>query len=138
MESMDSTSLSDLKLVGSRDEPYGAWAQKLAVNGKIYLDIDDELFAEERSGGAVSALIRIVYFDSSEGSWRLKYDAADKPNKVAATIVNRNSKEWKTIEIPVEDGWFANRCLVKADIVIENIDAEECVFHLIEVERGKR
>jgi hypothetical protein len=135
MNSLDGSSLTDRKLVGSNSVPYGAWAQKLAVGGKVYLDIHDDMFLEEKNSGDVSAVLRVVYFDSSTGSWNIRYDAAEEPEKILKTVTNRNSNEWKTIKFSIEDGYFGNRAFDMADIVIENVDAPECVLHMVEIMR---
>jgi len=136
MNSLDNSALTDMRLVGDRNIPYGAWAQRLSSGGKIYLNINDAFYAGKNAGKAVTATIRIVYFDSGEGNWTINYDSMDDPNKMALQVTNGDSKKWKTIEIPINDGLFSNRCMTKADIVIENVDAEDCILHMVEVERG--
>jgi hypothetical protein len=135
IRSLDNSSLTDVRLVGSKDFPYGAWAQRLSENGKIFLNIDDAFFSEEGSERSVSAVIRIIYFDSSIGNWTIKYDSVDNPDKVAMQVTNKDTREWKTLEIPVNDGYFSNRCAAKADIVIENTDAAGLILHMVEIRR---
>jgi hypothetical protein len=135
MNSLDNSSLTDERTIGSKDSAYGAWAQKLSENGKILLDVDDAFFPKRKSKTPVSAIIRVVYYDSGTGSWTVKYDSVKDPDKIAMWVSIQNSKEWKTIEIPIKDGRFSNRCMSKADIVIENINAADVILHMVELQR---
>jgi hypothetical protein len=135
MESLDSSSLTDLKRVGSDEDPYGAWAQNLAVGGRILLDIHDDFYSADQRSVGVKATLRVIYYDSGKGSWTLKYDASGDPAKIARVITNRNTKKWIILDIPVNDGYFDNRSLDKADMVIENTDAGDLVVHMVELVR---
>jgi hypothetical protein len=135
MESIDNSSLIDLKPVGSDVDPYGAWAQKLAVGGRILLDFHDDFYSADQRSGGVKATLRVIYYDSGTGSWAVRYDASGDPAKIARQVTNQNTNQWKILELPVNDGYFDNRAMEKADIVIENIDAGDLVLHMVELLR---
>jgi len=95
----------------------------------------DDRFFLNNSGSKHPVVIRVVYFDKGLGSWTLKYDAAQNPEKIAQTVTNTNTGKWKEIEIMVDDARFGNRGKDNSDISLEYISGDETLFHMIEILR---
>jgi hypothetical protein len=84
-----------------------------------------------------------VYLDQGTGSFALKYDAVNDPEKTAFTVTKTNSGQWKEKTVTVSDGYLFNRISVPssvapgatADLMLVNTDAENDTFHMIEVTR---
>ena len=123
--------------VGPMDQPYGRFARgfnpSANMNG-IYLDVDDDLFKNQRSSeGIVSAEVQVIYFDSGNGSWEVRYDSGDNPDKIALSVTNTNTDEWKTVSFMLDDARFQNRGPRGSDISIVNADDQVNIFHMLKV-----
>ena len=60
--------------VGPKDQPYGRFARGFdAAGGRnaMYFDIDDRFFGGKPLDGAYPVRIRVLYFDSGNGSWEV-------------------------------------------------------------------
>jgi len=124
--------------VGPQDQPYGRFARGFdAAGGKnaMYFDIEDRFFGGKPLGGAYPVRIRVIYFDSGNGSWEVKYDARGNPAKTALSVRNTNSGRWKEASVSLADAHLGNRCPHGADVMLVNTSKENTLFHMIEVVR---
>jgi hypothetical protein len=65
----------------------------------------------------------------------LRYDALKQAEKVAAKITKTNSRRWKTVDVVLKDANFGNKASFASDLVLLNTDAEDDIFHIVEVTR---
>jgi hypothetical protein len=124
--------------VGSKSEPYGRFARGFEyASGKnnMYFNINDAFFYNKPLAGEYPVTVRIVYFDQGIGKWELRYDAADNIQKTALAITKTNSGSWKAVTVELTDAYFGNRCTGGSDLMLVNTDAEDDIFHMIEVTR---
>lgn len=123
--------------VGSKDQPYGRFARgfnPLANKNAIYLNIDDNLFNNQRSNDSiVSVEVEVIYFDSGNGSWDVRYDSWDNPDKKALSVMNTNTGRWKTISFTLDDARFSNLGPRGSDISIVNADDQVNIFHMLKI-----
>ena len=122
--------------VGSKDQRYGRFARGFdVINGKtaMYFDLDDRFFENKKTAHSIS--VRVVYFDKGKGSWSLRYDAAGNPQKVARTVKNTNTNQWKEIIIDLNDALLENRGPKKTDLALIYKKGEGTIFHMIELKR---
>ena len=123
--------------VGSKDQPYGRFARGFDVKkGKteMFFNLDDRFF-KNQPGTSQKVSVRIIYFDKGKGSWALKYDAVNNPQKIAQTIKNTDTGIWKEIIINIDDGLFENRGPDKSDLALIHKRDEGTIFHMVELKR---
>lgn len=104
----------------------------------IYFDIKDSFFSGKPLGGEYSVAVRVVYYDSGTGRWALQYDAVGNPRKTAYIVTKTGSGTWKERTVSLSDGYFGNRGPHGADLMLVNVDAEDDIFHIIEVTKAPR
>jgi hypothetical protein len=124
--------------VGAKEQPYGRFARGFdhaAGKDAMYFRLDDDFFAAGPLAGKSDVLVRVVYFDQGTGQWELAYDAVDDPQKRALTVRKTNSGLWKEISVTIKDGCFSHRGPHQADLMLVNPDAEDDIFHMIELRR---
>lgn len=125
--------------VGTKNERFGRFARGfLHAAGKdaMRFQLAEGFFADEPADGPRRVTLRVVYFDGGKGEWALRYDAMGDANKTALTIRKTDSGQWKEAAVEIEDGRFARGGDGAADIALVNTDAEDDVFHMIELVRG--
>jgi hypothetical protein len=98
-------------------------------------DIKDAFFSAKSPSASGAISVRVVYYDQGHGQWSLSYDAVDDPDKIAAVITKTNTGEWKEVSVTLTDARFDNRGRNGGDLALVNTDAEDDIFHLIEIER---
>ncbi len=124
--------------VGPKNQPYGRFARGFDVStGKnaMHFDVADRFFGGKPLDAAYPVEVRIVYFDSGNGSWALDYDARGNPAKRALAVTNTNSGRWKEATVTLRDAYLGNRCPHATDLMLVNTSQENTLFHLIEVVR---
>jgi hypothetical protein len=124
--------------VGNKSQPYGRYArgfEHAMGRDKMFFDIADAFFDGKSLKGQYPVKVRVVYFDRGNGSWSLLYDAVDGSMKTAKTVTKTNSGQWKSMEVVLPDAYFGNRGPKGADLMLQNTDTEDDLFHLIEVTR---
>lgn len=99
----------------------------------LYFDIKDSFFSGRPLKGAYPLTIRVVYYDKGAGQWALQYDAVGNPTKTARVVTKTDSGKWKERTVTVSDGYFGNRGPRGADLMLVNTDAEDDVFHMVEL-----
>jgi hypothetical protein len=104
----------------------------------MYFDLSDAFFSGQPLAGAYPITIRVVYYDRGTGRWALKYDAVGDRQKMACEVTKTNSGEWREQVVTLGDANFGNRCPRGADLMLVNTDAEDDLFHMIEVTRPAR
>ena len=57
------------------------------------------------------------------------------PERTACVVTKMDSGTWKEKIITLTDANFGNRCPRGADLMLVNLDAEDDIFHLVEVTR---
>jgi len=123
---------------GPNAQPYGRYARGFDhKTGKdaFYLDIDDRFFGSGGLGGAYPVNIRVVYWDVGTGTFLIKYDDVRHTSKTAAVVTKTNTGRWQEVNVVVNDGSFSNRLARGADIILQNQDAENDIFHMVEITR---
>ena len=103
----------------------------------IYFDIKDSFFSGKPLNGDYPVTVRIVYYDQGAGQWALQYDAVADPKQTAFSVTKTNSGTWKEKTITLADASFGNRGPRGADLMLVNTDAEDDIFHLIELTRER-
>ena len=81
----------------------------------MYFDLDDRFY----DGKPV--IVRVVYFDSGDGSFTLRYDAAGAPAKTALAVTKGNSGRWKEASARLPDARFRNGCPHATDLVLATL-----------------
>jgi hypothetical protein len=122
--------------VGSKDQPFGRFARGFDhAHGKdvMYFDLDDRFFTDKQKPHEVN--IRVVYFDKGKGSWELKFDSLDQPERIGLNIQNTDSGKWKEAVVAIKDGRFNNRGPRSSDIELVNTSNEDTIFHMVELTR---
>lgn len=122
--------------VGSMQEPYGRFARGFDLkNNKtaMYFDLENGFFLNKKTSHSIS--LRVVYFDKGNGTWSLKYDAADNPAKVAGTVRNTNTGHWKEITVNLDDARLQGRGPENSDITLTYNGGDETIFHMVELRR---
>ena len=104
----------------------------------MYFDVQDSFFQGHPLDGAYPVTIRIVYYDKGSGQWALRYDATGDPQKTACVVTKTDSGTWKEKIVVLDDAHFGNRGPRGADLMLVNTDAEDDIFHMIELTREKR
>jgi hypothetical protein len=131
---------------GPKTQMYGRFARRFDhASGKdaMYFDIDNRFFGGQALNAGYPVTFRVVYLDQGTGSFALKYDAVNDPEKTAFTVTKTNSGQWKEKIVTVSDGYLFNRISVPssvatgatADLMLVNTDAENDTLHMIEVTR---
>lgn len=116
---------------GPEKSIYSRFARSIIMNedkGAIYFDVNDLFYQNP-----VTLEIRVVYLDEGNSEWSFLYDSKKDPEKMAYTIKNENSGEWKEKTIIVKDAKFENNGERSSDISIRSVGKEDVIFHLIEV-----
>jgi hypothetical protein len=118
---------------GPPESVYSRFARSINTennNNAIYFDVDDS-FSDDTKNFEV----RIVWLDEGTATWTLCYGAITSNEKVALSIKNTNSGEWKEKTIHLRDASFKNNCENAADILIRTDGSDQAVFHLIELNK---
>jgi hypothetical protein len=129
------TSIGRWRLRGpltASSHPYDRFARSFAhAMGRdtMSFDIDDALLASH--AGPVT--LSVDYLDAGSGQFALRYDATDDPEKTAFTVTKTNTNTWMRRSVVVTDGAFRNRGPGGADFALINVDADDDVFHGVEV-----
>jgi hypothetical protein len=103
----------------------------------MYFDIEDGFFSGKPLAAEYPVRVRIVYYDRGSGRWSLKYDAVTDRQKLACEVTKTDSGTWKEEIVTLRDANFGNRGPRGADLMLVNSDAEDDIFHMIEVSRTK-
>jgi hypothetical protein len=117
---------------------YGRFARGFdhaADKDVMSFDIKDSFFSGKPLAGACPVTVRVVYYDRGKGQWALRYDAVSNPDKTAVVVTKTDSGQWKEESITLADANFGNRAPNGADLVLINTDAEDDVFHMVELSR---
>lgn len=77
--------------------------------------------------------IAVTYLNRGNGQFALRYDAAADSQKTAFTVTKTNQGDWVTRSVVVTDWAFRNRGPGGADLMLVNTDAEDDVFHGLEL-----
>jgi hypothetical protein len=118
---------------GPKESIYSRFAKSINYtegNKSMYFDLDDAFINATKK-----IVVRIVWLDEGSAKWSLIYDAKRNPEKVAFSVQNSNSGEWKEKSITLKDFKLMNRGERGADISIKSDSDEDAVFHLLEVSK---
>ena len=124
--------------VGSKDDPYGRFARSFEhASGKnaMYFNLDEDFFGGSPLNGEYPVEIKVIYYDEGYGSWELRYDAVDDPDKTAYKVTNTGTDTWKEKTVTLDDAYFGNRGPNHTDFYLKNADEEDNVFHMVEIEK---
>lgn len=81
------------------------------------------------------AQVRVVYLDSGNGKWELRYDSTSGAEKSAIIVQKGNTNQWKEVVVDLQDIAFKNRQEGGTDLSLFNMGDDDDTFHLIEVIR---
>jgi len=118
---------------GPSESVYSRFARSIKTennNNAIYFDVDDNFSVDTQNFE-----VRIVWLDKGTAKWTLCYGAVTSNEKVALSIKNTNSGDWKEKTIHLEDASFKNKGESAADILVRTDGSDEAVFHLIELNK---
>ena len=101
----------------------------------MYFGFHKDFF--ERDGKPTGPLtFRVVWLDNTTGSWGFSYDAGQGNFKSAKTFTGTGTNRWREETFTISDEVMSHNGPRGADIALVNLDAEDKIFHLIEVHRG--
>lgn len=112
--------------------PYDRFARSFDhVSGKdtMSFDIHDKLLPSPGQPVQLS----VTYLNRGTGQFALCYDAAGDSQKTAFTVTKTNQGDWVTRSVVVTDWAFKNSGPNGADLMLVNTDAEDDVFHSVEL-----
>lgn len=95
----------------------------------LYFDVHDQLLASP--GQRIQ--LTVDYLDRGTGQFALQYDAVGDNHKTAFTVTKTDSNTWKTKTVEVTDWVCGNHGPNGADLMLVNLDADDDIFHGIEV-----
>jgi len=98
--------------------------------------LTDSFFGGGRLAGAYSVTVRVMYFDDGRGKWALNYDAVGDSNKTAYIVSNTDTDEWKEKLVTLTDANFGKSGWMGSDLSLVNLDAEDDIFHMVEITRN--
>jgi hypothetical protein len=116
---------------GPKRSIYSRFARSTDVkHGKrtLAFDLDDSFL---RPGQA--AEVRVVWLDEGAAEWKLCYNTPGNPGKIALTIKNTGSGEWKERTIQLSGFAPQNQGPSGADLYFECSENDDLVLHLIEI-----
>jgi hypothetical protein len=61
----------------------------------------------------------------------------NEPQKTAYSVTKTNTGLWQEKIVTLDDAYFGNRGARGADMMLVNTDAEDDIFHIIELTREK-
>ena len=114
--------------------PYDRFARRFdQTSGRntMYFNVDDQLLATPGQ----KLQLAVDYLDKGTGQFALQYDAVGNPQKTAVTVTKTGSGTWKRQTADVTDWACANSGPKGADLMLVNVDAEDDIFHGIEVHK---
>ncbi len=95
----------------------------------LYFDVHDKLLASP--GQRIQ--LTVDYLDRGTGQFALQYDAVGDNHKTAFTVAKTDSNTWKTKTVEVTDWLCGNHGPNGADLMLVNLDADDDIFHGVEV-----
>ncbi|VGO20709.1 putative Ig domain-containing protein [Pontiella sulfatireligans] len=131
----DATSIGRFRINGpltTASHPYDRFARSFdSANGKntMYFDLHDELLPNPGQRLQLS----VIYLDRGTGQFELQYDAVGDSGKTAFTVTKTGSNTWKTNSVIVTDWVCGNNGPNGADLMLLNVDADDDIFHMLEV-----
>ncbi len=102
----------------------------------MYFDIKDSFFHGTPLDGRSPVTVRVVYYDKGTGQWALQYDAVGDPSKTAYVVTKTDTGSWKEKTVTLNDAYFGNRGPHGADLTLVNTDADDDIFHIVELTKG--
>ncbi|MDB6114414.1 MAG: type sorting protein, partial [Lacunisphaera sp.] len=121
--------------VGPKDQPYGRYArgfEHAAGKDTLFFRLDPRFLT---AGADKRAAVHIVYFDEGTGRWALRYQDATGALKQAVEVQKKNTRRWQEITVPLDDAGFGGKGPRGCDLQLQNTDAEDDLFQLVEVLR---
>lgn len=95
----------------------------------MYFNIHDNLLPSPGQQVELS----VTYLNRGTGQFALRYDAVGNSQKTAFTVTKTNQGDWVTKSVVVADWAFKNSGPSGADLMLVNTDAEDDVFHSVEL-----
>ena len=133
----DATSLALWRVNGPltpASHPYDRFARRFDhASGRdtMYFNVDDQLLPTP--GQTVQ--FAVDYLDTGTGQFVLHYDAAGNSQKTAMTVTKTGSGTWKRQTVEVTDWVCGNHGPKGSDLMLVNVDADDDIFHGIEVNK---
>ena len=112
--------------------PYDRFARSFDhASGKdtLYFNIHDNLLPSPGQQVELS----VTFLNRGNGQFALRYDAVGNNQKTAFTVTKTNQGDWVTRSVVVTDWAFKNSGPSGADLMVVNTDAEDDVFHSVEL-----
>ena len=114
--------------------PYDRFARRFDhASGRdtMYFNVDDQLLPTPGQ----KLQLAIDYLDQGSGQFALQYDAVGNPQKTALTVTKTGSGLWKRQTVEVTDWACGNNGPKGADLLLVNVDADDDIFHGLEVNK---
>ena len=114
--------------------PYDRFARRFDhASGRdtMYFNVDDQLLPTPGQ----KLQLAVDYLDKGTGQFALQYDAVGNPQKTAATVTKTGSGMWKRHTVEVTDWACGNHGPKGADLMLVNVDADDDIFHGMEVNK---
>ena len=96
-------------------------------------DLDDNFFLNSPSNKSIE--VKIIYLDEGTGKFSFKYNSITEKDKIDTIFIKTDTKRWVEKIIKIDDGEFLNKGVNNSDFSLVNEDAEDDIFHLIEVRK---
>ena len=77
--------------------------------------------------------LSVTYLNRGTGQFALRYDATGNSQKTAFTVTKTNQGDWVTRSVVVTDWAFKKSGPSGSDLMLVNTDAEDDVFHRVEL-----
>ena len=108
---------------------------------RIYLRVNEKFYSVKEGEEPTKIKIKLMYFDKGRGSFSIKYDSIEDPEKEVCIVKKGNSGKWlplkdeKGKDIILKDAAFNKRGEKSSDISLVSIDGEDSIFHMLEIEK---
>ena len=122
---------------GPEESIYSRFARGFDVEvgkAEMFFRLDDKFFNDSQISHQVD--LAVTYLDRGQGQWSLCYFNGTSKT-TARTVRCRNSGEWKTIALKLDDARFNRGLERESDLTIKHLDGEPALFHMLELERGQ-
>jgi hypothetical protein len=122
--------------VGPTNQPYGRYArgfENASNKNRMSFDLDDNFFLNTPNNKSIE--VKIIYLDEGTGKFSFRYNSTTDMDKTDTIFTKTDSKKWVEKIIKIEDGEFLNKGVNNSDFSLVNEDAEDDIFHLIEIKK---
>jgi len=134
----DKTSAGLFRIGGkitAKSSPYSRFARGLHHKDQksgLYFALHQNFF---KVNPVSSVAVRVVWYDSSAGSWQLTYTTESGSTSTAWDQKMEGDKQWKEAKFKISDAAMKRSHIGGSDFAIVSKDSTDAVFHMIEITR---